>query len=298
MLIRSNSWNLGKCVPESFIEYLSAKQPQIPCLEIVTDNTCHGLGHLNICNLHGFGNLRRIRWVARHETSSKTLGRLLRANALALEEIEIDEVGCGGIRRSLANGNLLLNEVLELSPGNTQRLFPSLKRLSLSAISLENGCHSVPSVFSLKYLHSLALRNCPGAADLLRVLSSNDILLPSMQLKSFEFSDNGLNRESRIADSLFDFLQFFDGLEDLFLSFFDHFGGELFGAILNHKSSLRRLVCHYPKINASETQPLGGLQGRSFAQTVKELTELTCLGVNLPPKDLVSIVVGEPLTGR
>jgi hypothetical protein len=117
-------------------------------------------------------------------------------------------------------------------------LFLPLTTLALIAISLKNGCHSVPSVFSLKGLHSLALRNCPGVVDLLRVLSSGDIVQPSMQLKVFEFSDNGLNREPRLVDSLFDFLQSFDGLEDLFLSFFDRFGGHLLGAILNHNLRL------------------------------------------------------------
>jgi hypothetical protein len=111
-----------------------------------------------------------------------------------------------------------------------------------------------------------------------------------MQLKVFEFSDNGLNREPRVVDSLFDFLQSFDGLEDLFLSFFDHFGGHLLGAILNHKSSLRRLVCHYPKINAGVMQPLGGLPYRCFGEAVKEMPDITCLGVNLPPNDLVSMI--------
>lgn len=37
--------------------------------------------------------------------------------------------------------------------------------------------------------------------------------------KCLNFSDNGLNREPRVVDSLLDFLQSFDGLEDLFLSF-------------------------------------------------------------------------------
>lgn len=162
--------------------------------------------------------------------------------------------------------------------------------MTLSAISLKNGCYGVPSVFSFKCLHSLALRNCPGAADLLRVLGSGDILPPSMQLKVFEFSDNGLNREPGVVGSLFDFLQSFDGLEDLFLSLFDHFGGELLGAILNHKSSLRRLVCHYPKINARVIHPLGGLQPRSFADAMREIPDITCLGINIPPKDLVSMI--------
>jgi hypothetical protein len=289
MLIRSNGWNLGTCVPESVIEYLILKQPQITWLEIVTDSTCLGQGHLNICDLHGLEALRRIRWVAGYEDSSKGLGRLLRDNALALEEIEIDEVGCGGIRRSIANGNLLLNQVLKLPPGSTQQLFPSLKKLTLSAISLKNGCHGVPSVFSLKCLHSLALRNCPGSADLLRVLG-DDIVPPSMQVKAFEFSDNGLNREQRVVDSLFNFLQSFEGLEDLFLSFFDHFGGHLLSAILNHRFSLRRLMCHDPKINARVRQPLGGLPYRSFAETVREMPDITCLGVNLPPNDLVCVI--------
>lgn len=37
MLIRSNSWNLGIYVLESVIEYLILKQPQIICLDIITD---------------------------------------------------------------------------------------------------------------------------------------------------------------------------------------------------------------------------------------------------------------------
>lgn len=97
MLKRSNSWNLGTCVPENVIEYLILKQPQITCFEIVTDSTCLGRDHLNICDLHGLETLRQIRWVGGNEDTDKTLGKLLRANALALEEIEIDEVGCGGV---------------------------------------------------------------------------------------------------------------------------------------------------------------------------------------------------------
>ncbi|KAJ5291419.1 hypothetical protein N7478_000670 [Penicillium angulare] len=108
--LKKFSWSLGTCVPEGVIEYLILTQSQITCLEIVTDSTCLGQGHLNICDLHGLKALRRIRWIRRNECSSKTPGKALRANALALEEIEIDEVGCRGIRRSLANGSLLLNQ--------------------------------------------------------------------------------------------------------------------------------------------------------------------------------------------
>jgi hypothetical protein len=109
-----------------------------------------------------------------------------------------------------------------------------------------------------------------------------------MQLKAFEFSDNGLPRPSRVLGSVIDFLLCFEGLEDLFISFIEHFGSELIDAILNHKFSLRRLVCHYPKINASATPSLCGFQCLSFAPLVTEMAELTCLGVNLPPSDLVS----------
>lgn len=285
------SWNLGTCIPKAVIEYLNTWQPQIRCLEVCVDSTCLGRGHLNIHDLHGFKDLQRIRWVGDYEGTFKALGKLLNDNAPTLKEIEIDEIGCGGIRHNRGKGNSLLNEVLELPPDNTQQKFPSLKKLELSAICLANGCDGVPSVFSLRGLTSLALKNCPASDHLLRVLSSDDPALPSMQLKAFEFSNNGLPQPSRVAGSVIDFLLCFKGLKDLFVSFTEHFGSELTDAILNHKSSLRRLVCHYPKINASAALSLCQPQCLYFTQLATEMAELSCLGVNLPPNDLVSTQV-------
>ena len=61
--MRSNSWNLGTCVPGAVIEYLSTKQTQIVHLEVITDTTCLGLDYFNIYDLYGFKKLRRLRLI-------------------------------------------------------------------------------------------------------------------------------------------------------------------------------------------------------------------------------------------
>lgn len=98
--------------------------------------------------------------------------KILRDNAATLEEIKIDEVGCGALRRRVPNGNVPLYKVLSLGNRPVEKLFLSLKKLTLSAISFDNGFKDVPTVFSFYDLHYLALRNCLRVNEVLRVLSS------------------------------------------------------------------------------------------------------------------------------
>ncbi|KAJ5300161.1 hypothetical protein N7508_007404 [Penicillium antarcticum] len=223
------SWNLGTCVPGAVIEYLSTKQTQIVHLEVITDTTCLGLDYLNMYDLYGFKKLRRLRLITPTfiQDPEYSLGGLFHNNASTLEEIEINEVGHGGLKSRVPGQNKLLHQMLALPPGEMQQLFPSLKNLTLSAVSLENGGDVMPSVFSLNCLHSLALRNCEGSAGLLKALGSDDVLPHSMRLKSFEYLANGMLGESWAMDSIANFLISFEGLQDLFLSFLDVFENSL-----------------------------------------------------------------------
>jgi hypothetical protein len=172
-----------------------------------------------------------------------------------------------------------------------QQLFPSLKSLTLSAVSLENSGDIMSSVFSLNCLHSLALRNCEKSAGLLRVLGSDGVLQHSMRLKSFEYLDNGMLGEFEAVDSLAHFLISFDGLNDLFLSCLGVFENSILNSISNHKFSLRRLLCHIPQISPERNSIQRPLQfpSSSFMQLLSETPNLICLGLNYSPEDLVSM---------
>lgn len=244
-------------------------------------------------DLYGLKRLRRLRLVTStfFQDPEYSLGELFQNNASTLEEIEIDEVGHGGLRSRVPGQNELLHQMLALPPGKMQRLFPSLRNLTLSAVSLENGCDVMPSVFSLNCLHSLALRNCEESAGLLKALGSDDVLPHSMRLKSFEYLDNGMSVESGGMDSIANFLISFEGLQDLFLSFLGVFENSLLSSISNHKSSLRRLLCHVPQITPrrNPTQRPLRFQSPLFTQLLRETPNLICLGLSYSPEDLVSM---------
>jgi hypothetical protein len=246
-------------------------------------------------------SLRRLRWVTGTGINKRLLPlrELLRNNALGLEELEIDKVRHRGRNSSVVRQNELLHKVLALPPGETQQLFPSLKNLTLSAVSLENSCDIIPSIFSLNCLYSLALKNYREAASLLNVLGSDDVLLYLMRLKSFEYLNNGMFEyldnsilgEFGAADSLANFLISFKRLQDLFLSYLDVFENILLSSISNHKSSLRRLLCHIPQITPRRNSVQRSLrfQSSSFTQLLSETPNLICLGLSYSPEDLVSM---------
>ena len=141
--------------------------------------------------------------------------------------------------------NFFSRNVLEIYPGRVENLLPSLRSLSLSAVSFRWAVKEMQHALNITQLRSLS---CPYSLPLLDTIVKE---AQTIRLISFELvididcrdhqTYNGRDHNVKISA----FLNAFRGLEDLYLMVTDEFNWELVAqAILGRLSTLNRLITH------------------------------------------------------
>lgn len=144
--------------------------------------------------------------------------------------------------------NFFATEVLGIHQDHKDPLFPSLKTLILSGYRFDTFEEAYFNAFNMSNLRTLQLRNCIASQELLGAISRQTITL---NLKSLELTIDGTCYHqfpcsvASAARSIADFLNCFQGLEDLFLLLPLYLEWDVIASgIMNHRSTLKRFVVH------------------------------------------------------
>jgi hypothetical protein len=173
-------------------------------------------------------------------------------------------------------------------------LFKSLKTLSLSAVPFVEAEIEMIYAFNIGNLTTLKLINCHACLGVLDHLVQMN---QGSTLKSFELvidticlGSNNMGPEEQVK-SIHTFLDSFSGLEDIFLMLWASWN-PIFRAILNHATTLKRLVIH-ERGHDEDASTDDNLDGEiPWTREVSELiskTTLTCLGTTIPLLQLVRL---------
>ena len=252
MLTVHISWEIGTCIPEEILGptgYLSRKQRRIQSIYLVTDPTCDvALHDARYTGLSTLRHLKTLSWKGvKPADDFAALSETLRYNSKQLEKLELDLIDwdrvietCDIDEESL--GRSFTEEVIGVQPSKTIVLFPSLRILSLSAVSLKPATKELANALNTSTLRSLKLILCPGWDDFLNCIrhSGSSIVLESLEIQCYRMrSDMGE------VWTICNFLDAIQGLKDLFISTPapSHFS-DLCRSATEHKSTLRRFVYH------------------------------------------------------
>jgi len=267
LLITRHSWDLGMCLPDAVLAFLSKKQTCLGSLSLVTDGSCLGLESQDTyLSLVLLTRLRHLSWRALQSVEEfDALAKILQGNVEHLEELELDLLDWIGANEQLRNGranrsrNRFARDVLKLEAGKRRVLFPRLSSLSLSAVSFRRSIKDMASAFNFDRLQTLKLRNCPGTNALLEMLvdSHQTIRLTSLEL----VVRNDDPESSSSTPAACRFLEMFDGLKDLFVLVHgpERTTNKYWDAVLHHKPTLKRVVYHEREVDLDDESPNFGL---------------------------------------
>lgn len=227
-----------------------------------------------------------------------------------LQELELDLIEWDAVERDSwayynDPDNFFAQYVLGLSRGDQICMFPSLRVLSLSALSFQPFEEEMAYAFGFSRLHSLKLRLCQGWEGF---LAHAERVNPQICLKSLEVQSTlDYDDELGEGEQLLTFLRVFHGLEELFVSTSSPSSAlDIWRAALNHKATLRRFV-HHQRVNNMNNESVNfeeeyDLSDLSFYP--EDLTPLTqdpsqnplasfdpeCFGVCCTPRYLVRLI--------
>ena len=287
-LIREHSWEMGTCIPRSVADYIARTQSQITSLTIITDNTCKRASSLeaDTRRLCGLNQLRRISWTTRSLLELRTLGILLRNNAVHLQDIQIDCVIPESYQLSDYPGfEQFPWEQLLKNPGMRSEVFLALRQLALSYVPLVLDVEDFIVACRMSQLRSLRLQDCLGANKLLDQLASSP---QAVCLTFLELGFAGPQIEDDDLAPLMRFLRSFRGLEHFFVLYPGNWtlGREYWDSLSNHHSSLRRVV-HQESGFDGESEHRNAVVG--FIKALGELERIECLSTCARPDTLVSV---------
>lgn len=259
-------------MPKAFVEYLSNKQPQLRSLSIIQYPNCLDDFAPNLNGLESFSQLGSVSFASRYQ-EREMFGRLLQHNAHHLEEVKINYasfLGGANLQRESNDENQFVHGILRVPRKARSLLFQSLRKLTLSHITFQNGVEDLISAFNFPQLFSLKLRDCWRTNHMFDAIVSAS---SKMRLTSFELNLTGQCLDQYDLLPLTRFLRSFEGLEDLFLlcnPSTDQLEQNWLSA-LHHKSTLKGLV--YQESTLYDRHE-GGQMDRLW-----ELTGLHCIGI-------------------
>ena len=138
--------------------------------------------------------------------------------------------------------------------------------------------------FNIGALNSLKLWNYLGSSELLERLAKFG---KAIRLTSFEFTADNMDYVDSDTEPIIVFLEHFQGLRDIYLLLPGPVGWDFIGrGILNHKSTLRRLLMHDRTIDLTrhcdrfEDICDGNVDWSEEAATAIEKSPLRCLGIS------------------
>ena len=139
------------------------------------------------------------------------------------------------------SSNFFATDIMGLQQDTAGLQFPSLETLSISALSFESAVSDSSSAFRLNELRHLRIWNCPGAMDLLDAIVDSQQILHLVSLEIVVGAEEDADLEEITLSRL---LHTFSGLRDLYISLPIFEWSAIADAIMNHLSTLKRLVLH------------------------------------------------------
>lgn len=251
---------MGTCIPHQILGplgHLPLKQKNIESIRLTTDGACEWNLYGNcLIDLSEFKKLKSLSWNGlRSENDFSTLHGALQQFSNQLVELELDLIDWNTVNYFLMDQDVSVDffarRILALPPGGRKGMFSALQVLSLSAVSLTSFPEEIAEAFDFSSLRSLKLRLCPGWDDFLQHVREfcQPITLKSLEIQvATEMEDN-------FRDTITEFLESFEGLEKLFISTNSEKDPvDLWYALLQHKSTLRRFVHH---VRGGDNEDLG-----------------------------------------
>lgn len=288
------------------------KQPFLRSISLTTDSSCSHFYNSDCeIDLSSFRHLQSLRWRAPNPDNLNALSVAIERNSVHLRKLELDfvnwpklwdSIGYDSDEKEDDDGNAeqyyFAGEVLRLNRRSPRPLFPAIRELSLSQVPL---AAAVARAINFDTLVSLTLRMCPAWDEFIgRVVQLN---LP-IKLRTLEIQESDKVSRSMGEDALSDFLDAFEGLEELFISHSGPAGSlELWNHVVRHHATLRRLVHHQRTVNIDYESPyfeeefdLPDLEitGRDMRQIREDPSKnplarlnLECIGLACIPERLV-----------
>ena len=205
-------------------------------------------------DLSAFSNLHEFSWIGPQSREDfEALKDCLQNNAAHLKVLRLDPADWEtaddfwfiGYSRHDGNGsrssNFFATDVMGLQQYTAELPFLSLQTLSISALSFNSAVDDLSSAFRLSELRQLRLWNCPGAMDLLDDIVDSQQILHLVSLEIVVGIEEDTDLEEITLSRL---LQTFSGLRDLYISLSTFEWSAIADAIMNHLSTLKRLVLH------------------------------------------------------
>ncbi|RGP64306.1 hypothetical protein FSPOR_8126 [Fusarium sporotrichioides] len=283
-------WNYTTCIPSEVLEFLSLKHPSIQSLSFTTDPFCSRFNRWSRTtglSLSAFRKVRRFSWKAPMGCHFGNITNLVQTNADHLEELEVDlqswsrqweDREARVIRHKTSSeewakvpaSTMLSRETFGLDSGPPGKAcFPKLRSLKLTRVPLRDGTTkktATASSINLAGLTSLTLRMCPYWTFLLEdmVQSTTASQVRSLEILDFCLQTPNVTAVNK-ATALTQFLDSFDGLEELFIS---NCGPtpvlEFWKHLVGHASTLKAFV-HHQRITDQDDELLLSRKGRDLS---------------------------------
>ncbi|CAG1996048.1 unnamed protein product [Fusarium graminearum] len=290
-------WNYTTCIPSEVLEYLSLKHRSIQSLSFTTDPFCSRFNRWSRTtdlNLSVFHNIRSFSWKAPMGCHFSNISNLVQTNAAHLEELEVDLQSWSRqwedretrvVRRTDSDkwdktpaSTMLAREMFGLDHDPAARTwFPKMRSLKLARVPLRDETTKktvTAASINLAGLTSLTLIMCPYWTLLLQDMAQYPT---PVQVKSFEILDFYLQTPNvtsiKKVTTITDFLDSFDGLEEVFIS---HCGPtpvlEFWKHLARHASTLKAFV-HHQRITDLDDELIISRKGKDVADPGISLTD-------------------------
>ncbi len=202
--------------------------------------------------LDTFKRLRTFSWTGpRLASELESLRVFLAANQKILETLELDFIDWSQVNDDCETGlgphdpRVFTSHILPLSPDPTINSFPTLTRLSLSAVCFPICSDETLPAFDFSQLRALKLHRCMATHVLLRAIvqTAQPLKLECLDLLLDDFAD----KHDWGGSSLTSFLRSFNSLRQLYLllTFSDMVTTEkYFESMMCHAATMKKLVYH------------------------------------------------------
>ncbi|KAH6854109.1 hypothetical protein B0I37DRAFT_22148 [Chaetomium sp. MPI-CAGE-AT-0009] len=255
------SWDFGACVPSEVLGpsgTIPLNNPSLRSLNLTTDPTCHSSGaqHCEI-DLSALCQLQSLRWRGPGARHLDTLSRTIENNSGRLRSLELDFICWASLKRDLdfdqgirlEADEWCANNVFGLTRQSPQPTLSAIRELSLAQVPLGDG---IGRTINFDTLVSLKLRNCRNWDDFLDEIIHLGV---PIRLKTFEIRDSEYVTGYGAPETLNRFLTTFDGLEELFVSYWNsekgdyrgrwnHVTSGIWNSANHHRETLKRLGYH------------------------------------------------------
>ncbi|EKJ68981.1 hypothetical protein FPSE_10825 [Fusarium pseudograminearum CS3096] len=295
-------WSYTTCIPSEVLEYLSIKHPSIQSLSFTTDPFCSRFNRWSRTtdlNLSAFHNIRRFSWKAPMGCHFATISNLVQTNAEHLEELEVnlqswsrqwEDRETRVVWRTDSDewdkvpaSTMLAREMFGLDfDAATRTCFPKMRSLKLTRVPLRDEAANktvTAASINLAGLTSLKLIMCLYWTLFLQDMaqSPTPIQVKSLEILDFYLQTPNVTSTKKVT-AITDFLDSFNGLEELFIS---HCGPtpvlEFWKHLERHAPTLKAFV-HHQRITDLDEELLLSRNGKDLEDPAISLTDRGIIG--------------------